>query len=76
MTVFRQQLLLPLMLLVSACTTTGTHQSKENTRNDLLKAVETTGAPKVKVFQFSKLPKLGTARFPKVFEFHEGGWSG
>ena len=76
MTVFRQPLLLPLMLLVSACTTTGTHQSKENTRNDLLKAVETTGAPKVKVFQFSKLPKLGTARFPKVFEFHEGGWSG
>jgi hypothetical protein len=42
----------------------------------LLKTVETETAPKVAIFQFSELPKLGTALFPKKFEFHEGGWSG
>lgn len=75
MRIYRQTMLFPLVLIASACTTTRAKKADVSTMQVLLKSVETTSTPKVKVFRFSELPKLGSALFPKKFEFREGGWS-
>lgn len=67
---------LPLLLLASGCATTTTQPAEQQTMQTLINSVAATDTPKVRVFQFSDLPKLGTALFPKKFEFREGGWSG
>lgn len=66
----------PLILVVAGCATTSPNRTEQTTLKNLLQSVETTTTPKVKVFHFSDLPQLGTAVFPKKFDFREGGWSG